>query len=79
MMTRRMRDTESAMTLNFYRADRVYSGQSSSMGLMGGRWAYGTGGGGTLAFLFRPWHMPACGDLVGLSGHGNGAVGMWWA
>jgi drug/metabolite transporter (DMT)-like permease len=61
MMTRRMRDTESAMTLNFY-VQLGFIIVSSSMGLWVGD-GHLAGGGGTLAFLFRPWVMPAQGDL----------------
>ena len=61
MMTRRMRDTESAMTLNFY-VQLGFILVSSSMGLWVGD-GHLAGGDGTLAFLFRPWVMPAQGDL----------------
>lgn len=61
MMTRRMRDTESAMTLNFY-VQIGFILVSSSMGLWVGD-GHMAGGGGTLAFLFRPWVLPDLSDL----------------
>jgi drug/metabolite transporter (DMT)-like permease len=61
MMTRRMRDTESAMALNFY-VQFGFIVVSSAMGLWVGD-GHMAGGGGTLAFLFRPWVMPAQADL----------------
>lgn len=64
MMTRRMRDTESAMTLNFY----VQSGfivVSSFMGLWVGDGHLSGSSDPSLAFLFRPWVLPAFAD--------------WWA
>lgn len=64
MMTRRMRDTESAMTLNFF----VQTGfilVSSSMGLWVGDGHLAGSANASLAFLFRPWVLPPPGD--------------WWA
>lgn len=61
MMTRRMRDTESAMTLNFY-VQLGFILVSICMGLWVGD-GHMAGGGGTLAFLFRPWIVPASADL----------------
>ncbi len=64
MMTRRMRDTESAMTLNFY----VQCGfilVSTSFGLFVGDGHLAQAPGSTWEFLFRPWHWPPVGD--------------WWA
>lgn len=62
MMTRRMRDTESAMTLNFY----VQTGfilVSSTMGLWVGDGHLSGAANPSLAFLFRPWIVPFASDL----------------
>ena len=64
MMTRRMRQTESAMTLNFY----VQIGLlvvSLSFGLFAGDGHLAQAPGSTWEFLFRPWHLPPQSD--------------WWA
>lgn len=64
MMTRQMRDTESAMTLNFF----VQCGfilVSTSMGLWVGDGHLSGSANTSLAFLFRPWLWPPPGD--------------WWA
>ncbi len=64
MMTRRMRDTESAMTLAFY----VQSGfilVSAGMGLWVGDGHLSGSPDASLAFLFRPWVIPDLAD--------------WWA
>lgn len=64
MMTRRMRDSESAMTLNFY----VQCGfilVSTSFGLIAGDGHLAQAPGSTWEFLFRPWIMPPVAD--------------WWA
>ena len=64
MMTRRMRLTESAMTLNFF----VQCGfilVSLSFGLVAGDGHLAQAPGSTWEFLFRPWHTPPLGD--------------WWA
>ncbi len=60
MMTRRMRDTESAMTLNFF-VQVGFVVVSCSMGLMfgDGRLAQDDG---LFAFLFRPWVTPPVAD-----------------
>ena len=61
MMTRRMRDTESAMTLNFF----VQCGfviVSSTMGLWVGDGHLSGSPDASLAFLFRPWHWPPLTD-----------------
>jgi len=63
MMTRRMRDTESAMTLNFY-VQCGFVVVSVTMGLWVGDGHRATEG-GLLEFLFRPWVWPPVGD--------------WWA
>lgn len=64
MMTRRMRLTESAMTLNFF----VQCGfilVSISFGVFAGDGHLAQAPGSTWEFLFRPWHVPPVGD--------------WWA
>jgi drug/metabolite transporter (DMT)-like permease len=64
MMTRRMRDTESAMALNFY----VQCGfilVSLTFGLVAGDGHLAQAPGSTWEFLFRPWHTPPLRD--------------WWA
>lgn len=61
MMTRRMRDTESAMTLNFF----VQCGfviVSSAMGLWVGDGHLSGSPDASLAFLFRPWVWPPLSD-----------------
>lgn len=61
MMTRRMRLTESAMTLNFY----VVLGflvVSCGMGLVAGDGRFLTSADPMLAFLLRPWVWPATAD-----------------
>lgn len=61
MMTRRMRDTESAMTLGFF----VQCGfvlVSSAMGLWVGDGHLSDTPDASLAFLFRAWHWPPLGD-----------------
>ena len=64
MMTRRMRDTESAMTLNFF----VQAGfliVSATMGIFVGDGHLAQAPGATWEFLFRPWQVPPVAD--------------WWA
>lgn len=64
MMTRRMRDTESAMTLNFF----VQTGfilVSTTMGLVAGDGRFAGSGDASLEFLLRPWVWPRADD--------------WWA
>ena len=64
MMTRRMRDTESAMTLNFF----VQAGfliVSATMGIFVGDGHLAQAPGATWEFLFRPWLVPPVAD--------------WWA
>lgn len=61
MMTRRMRDTESAFTLNFY----VQCGfvlVSLAMGLTVGDGRFAGSPDASLAFLFRPWVWPPVHD-----------------
>ncbi|MEF3048871.1 DMT family transporter [Pseudotabrizicola sp. L79] len=62
MMTRRMRATESAITLSFY----VQCGfvlVSCTMGLVVGDGKFAGSANPSLAFLFRPWVWPALTDL----------------
>ena len=62
MMTRRMRDTESAMTLNFF-VQIGFIIVSCSFGLIAGDGHLAQAPGSTWEFLFRPWIMPHTGDL----------------
>jgi drug/metabolite transporter (DMT)-like permease len=64
MMTRRMRDSESAMTLNFY-VQCGFIVVSLGFGLVAGDGRLAQAPGGTWEFLFRPWHLPPLSD--------------WWA
>jgi drug/metabolite transporter (DMT)-like permease len=64
MMTRRMRDTESAMTLNFF-VQIGFIIVSTSMGLWVGDGHLAGSSNASLAFLFRPWIWPPSTD--------------WWA
>lgn len=61
MMTRRMRDTESAMTLNFY-VQCGFIVVSLAFGLFVGDGSFAQAPGSTFEFLFRPWHMPPLDD-----------------
>ena len=64
MMTRRMRDTESAMTLNFH-VQVGFILVSLGFGLVAGDGHLAQAPGSTWEFLFRPWHWPPLRD--------------WWA
>jgi drug/metabolite transporter (DMT)-like permease len=64
MMTRRMRDTESAMTLNFF-VQVGFIVVSLGFGLIAGDGHLAQPKGSTWEFLFRPWHVPPVAD--------------WWA
>ena len=64
MMTRRMRDTESAMTLNFF-VQVGFILVSTSFGLIAGDGHLAQAPGTTWEFLFRPWIPPPVSD--------------WWA
>lgn len=77
MMTRRMRDTESAMTLAFF-VQAGFIVVSASMGLVVGDGHLAGSTNVSLAFLFRPWVIPALGDLwaFGLTGVAVGLGGM---
>lgn len=61
MMTRRMRDTESAMALGFY-VQIGFLIVSSAMGLWVGDGHLSGSSNASLAFLFRPWVWPDLGD-----------------
>lgn len=64
MMTRRMRHTESAMTLNFY-VQIGFIVVSLGFGMVAGDGHLAQAPGSTWEFLFRPWHLPPVAD--------------WWA
>ncbi|TXI02155.1 MAG: DMT family transporter [Pseudorhodobacter sp.] len=64
MMTRRMRDSESAMTLNFY-VQIGFILVSTAFGLIAGDGHLAQAPGSTWEFLFRPWVIPPVSD--------------WWA
>ncbi len=75
MMTRRMRGTESAATLNFY-VQIGFIIVSASMGLWAGDGHLAAAyTGGALEFLFRPWVMPPLPDWPAFIGTGL-AVGI---
>lgn len=61
MMTRRMRDTESAFTLNFY-VQCGFIMVSTTMGLTVGDGHFAGSSDASLAFLFRPWVWPPAHD-----------------
>jgi len=62
MMTRRMRDTESAMTLNFF-VQIGFIVVSTSFGLIAGDGHLAQAPGSTWEFLFRPWIVPQTSDI----------------
>ena len=64
MMPRRMRDSESAMTLNFH-VQVGFILVSLGFGLVAGDGHLAQAPGSTWEFLFRPWHWPPLRD--------------WWA
>ena len=64
MMTRRMRHSESAMTLNFY-VQVGFIVVSLTFGMVAGDGHLAQAPGSTWEFLFRPWHLPPVAD--------------WWA
>jgi drug/metabolite transporter (DMT)-like permease len=75
MMTRRMRETESAMTLNFY-VQIGFIALSCLMGAVVGDGKFAAASDGTaLAFLFRPWIIPPIADWPAFFGTGL-AVGI---
>jgi drug/metabolite transporter (DMT)-like permease len=69
MMTRRMRATESAMTLNFY-VQIGFIVVSSGMGLSFGDGHLAQAPGATWEFLFRPWMVPPMADWWAFLGTG---------
>lgn len=74
MMTRRMRDTESAMTLNFF-VQVGFILVSITFGLVAGDGHLAQAPGTTWAFLFRPWMAPPIGDWWAFAATGT-AVGV---
>jgi hypothetical protein len=58
MMTRRLRDTESAATLNFYVQMRFHCGQYLHGPDRRRRPSWRASGNASLEFLFRPWVWP---------------------
>ncbi|GAB1361925.1 DMT family transporter [Rhodobacter sp.] len=74
MMTRRMRDTESAATFSFY-VQLGFLIVSSAMGLWVGDGHLAQGPGSTWEFLFRPWVVPPFHDWWAFAGTGI-AVGI---
>ena len=74
MMTRRMRDTESAMALNFY-VQCGFIVVSLGFGLVVGDGHLALAPGSTFEFLFRPWHWPPLRDLWAFAATGI-AVGV---
>lgn len=74
MMTRRMRDTESAATLSFY-VQIGFLIVSSAMGLWVGDGHMAQAPGSTWEFLFRPWVVPPVQDWWAFLGTGF-AVGI---
>jgi drug/metabolite transporter (DMT)-like permease len=69
MMTRRMRDTESAMTLNFY-VQIGFIVFSACMGLSFGDGHLAQAPGSTWEFLLRPWVFPPMADWGAFLGTG---------
>lgn len=61
MMTRRMRDTESAITLSFY-VQIGFVVVSTTMGLVAGDGKFSGSSDPSLAFLLRPWVFPPVQD-----------------
>ena len=74
MMTRRMRDSESAMTLNFF-VQCGFIVVSSVMGLWVSDGHLAGSANASLAFLFRPWIIPATTDIWAFAATGM-AVGI---
>ncbi|MBI1171700.1 EamA family transporter [bacterium] len=68
-MTRMFRDTESAVTINFY-TQVAFVVVSSSMGLFVGDGHLAGSPDASLAFLFRPWILPVEGDWIYFLGTG---------
>jgi len=74
MMTRHLRETESAMTLNFY-VQVGFLTVSACMGFFVGDGHMAQAPGSTWEFLFRPWIVPPMGDWPAFVGMGV-AVGI---
>ena len=68
-MTRMFRDTESAVTINFY-TQVAFIVLSAGMGLWTGDGHLAGSSDASLAFLFRPWAMPPMGDWIYFVGTG---------
>jgi drug/metabolite transporter (DMT)-like permease len=68
-MTRMMRETESAVTINFY-TQVAFIVVSSTMGFFVGDGHLAGSSDASLAFLFRPWSMPPSSDWVYFLGTG---------
>ena len=62
MMTRRMRDTESAITLSFF-VQIGFVVVSCAMGLVAGNGRFSGGANPSIEFLLRPWTWPVVGDI----------------
>ena len=68
-MTRMFRDTESAVTINFY-TQMAFIILSASMGMWTGDGHLAGSADASLAFLFRPWGMPPASDWIYFVGTG---------
>jgi len=68
-MTRHLRETESAVTINFY-TQVAFIVVSVAMGLWVGDGHLSGSDDASLAFLFRPWHWPPVGDWLFFLGTG---------
>ncbi|MGV8986432.1 MAG: DMT family transporter [Cypionkella sp.] len=68
-MTRMFRDTESAVTINFY-TQVAFIVVSSTMGFFVGDGHLAGSSDASLAFLFRPWVLPPMGDWIYFVGTG---------
>ena len=77
MMTRRMRDTESAMTLSLY-VQVGFLIVSAAMGIFAGDGHLAQEPGSTWEFLFRPWLLPPVADwwVFGTTGLAVGVGGL---
>lgn len=69
VMTRMVRETESAVTINFY-TQIAFIIVSTAMGLVVGDGHLAGSSDASLAFLFRPWIMPPVGDWIFFLGTG---------
>ncbi len=68
-MTRYLRDTESAVTINFF-TQIAFLLTSTAMGIVVGDGHLAGSADPSLAFLFRPWIMPPLGDWIYFVGTG---------